>query len=90
MTFYISGGVLAHAYYPSGNPEAGDIHLDDAETYKYKEGDGYELSSVILHESGHSLGLGHAETYGSVMLPWYTGQTTLGPTDIKEIKKLYG
>ena len=86
----ILGGVLAHAFSPSRHRLGGDIHFDDDETFKYKQGNGFELASVALHESGHSLGLGHDPTTGSVMTPWYTGQTTLGPSDIARIQKLYG
>ena len=86
----ILGGVLAHAFPPFRHWIGGDIHFDDDETFKYKEGRGLELASVTLHESGHSLGLGHDRTKGSIMTPWYTGQTTLGPNDIARIQKLYG
>ena len=81
--------MLAHAYPPLRHPLGGDIHFDDAETYKYKEGRGVELLSVSLHEAGHALGLEHDNTKGSIMVPWYTGQTTLGSNDIARIKSLY-
>lgn len=85
----IPGGVLGHAYYPSRSSKGGDMHLDDAETFKYKRGRGYKLVSIVLHEAGHALGLRHDGTRGSIMVPWYSGQTTLGPNDIKRIKALY-
>nr|ABS30415.1 light organ matrix metalloproteinase 1 [Euprymna scolopes] len=84
-----SGGVLAHAFFPSKHLAAGDIHFDDDETYKYKNGRGLSLVSIALHESGHSLGLGHDNKKGEIMAGWYSGQTTLGPNDIKRIKALY-
>ena len=85
-----SGGVLAHAFFPTRHHLGGDIHFDDDETYKYKQGHGLELTSVTLHESGHSLGLGHDNKPKSIMYPFYTGKTTLGPNDIARIKNLYG
>ena len=85
-----SGTILAHAFFPSREISAGDIHFDDDEPYKYKQGRGFELTSVTLHEAGHSLGLGHDKFTSSIMYPWYSGQTTLGPNDIARIKNLYG
>ena len=65
------------------------MHFDDEENFKYKKGRGIDIVSVILHEAGHALGLRHDPKKGSIMVPWYTGQTTLGPNDIKRIKALY-
>lgn len=90
MCVSVSGGVIAHAFFPSQNPFGGDMHFDDAETFIYKTGKGIVLVSVAMHESGHALGLGHTKVKGSIMYPYYHGQTTLAQIDIENIQKLYG
>jgi hypothetical protein len=96
------GGVVAHAYGPV--PDAwnftagGDIHLDDAETWR-TNGSGLDLQTIVLHESGHALGLGHTDKScaGSagpnrpIMCSVLTGvQRVLSPDDIAGIQALYG
>ncbi|KAI6201339.1 ZnMc domain-containing protein [Aphelenchoides besseyi] len=53
-----SGGVIAHSSYPP----YGLIHLDAAENWTIdgKEG-GTDLSTVVIHEVGHTLGLRHSD-----------------------------
>lgn len=55
------GGTAAHAFYPppNGASAAGDLHLDDGERWS-TTGAGVDLESVVLHETGHALGLAHA------------------------------
>ena len=55
------GGELAHASFPGPDNagEAGDVHLDDDETYAINGGNGVDLLWVFVHELGHSLGLDH-------------------------------
>ena len=65
---YIDGStglnVLAHCYFPSNNyttnGRAGDLHLDDGNTWGNGTGGGINTMETILHEIGHGLGLDHA------------------------------
>jgi hypothetical protein len=84
------GRVLAHAFYPAGtNPEpiAGDLHLDADETWS--DGGATDVFSVILHELGHSLGLGHSDHPEAVMYPYYRASVTLHDEDVAAIRLLY-
>lgn len=84
------GRVFAHAFYPppaAPEPLAGDVHLDDAESWRI--GLDVDVYSVVLHEVGHSLGLGHSDVSGSVMYPYYGRFTLLTETDIAAIRELY-
>ncbi len=98
------GGVLAHAFQP--NTEAnggsigwtigGDVHMDAFENWVDNPFDTtgdltFDLYTVLLHEVGHSLGLGHSEEEDSVMFAFYGGgRRSLHADDIAGIQAIYG
>jgi hypothetical protein len=84
------GKVLAHTFFPSPpNPEpiAGDLHFDADESWQL--GADIDLFSVVLHELGHALGLGHSDKPGAVMYPYYQRVSQLAADDIAAIQTLY-
>lgn len=96
-------GVLAHNFQPgteaifgAGGTIAGDSHYDDDEFWiddPFEDGTtGFiDLFTVMLHELGHALGLGHSAVVGSVMFPFYGGANrTLSADDIAGIVAIYG
>jgi len=51
----------------------------------------YDAFTVIVHELGHGLGLGHSEDQDAVMYPTYQGDITeLDGDDICGVQSLYG
>lgn len=95
-------GVLAHAYQPgteamfTNGTIAGDVHMDGAENWVDDEfadlnAGEIDLYTVLLHEVGHSLGLGHSNVSGAVMEPFYDGgRRTLTADDIAGAQFIYG
>jgi hypothetical protein len=84
------GHVLAHTFYPAppnSEPLAGDLHFDDDESWQSPAV--IDLYSVVLHELGHALGLGHSDKPGAVMYPYYRKLDKLTDEDIRAIQSLY-
>ncbi|CAH1788450.1 unnamed protein product [Owenia fusiformis] len=90
------GGVLAHAFEPSGAVEfdiAGDIHFDEGEDWTHGEYRGANLMYSAVHQFGHALGLDHSDQFMSVMFPFgrkYNPNLKLYQDDIDGIQSLYG
>jgi hypothetical protein len=64
------------------------MHLDADENWH--AGANIDLFSVVLHEAGHALGLGHSDRPGAVMYPYYHMVVGLADDDIAGIRDLYG
>jgi len=99
-----AGGILAHAFAPLtgfAGSIGGDAHFDSDELWcDYALGGagcgpgsgGFDFASVVLHEIGHSLGLGHSEDPSSVMYPFFAPELvkrTLSADDIAGIQAIY-
>jgi hypothetical protein len=83
------GVVLAHTFYPPPNPEpiAGDMHVNYDQEWSVNGS--LQLYAVMLHEMGHALGLGHSDTPGDVMYPYYQATGHLASGDIQALRTLY-
>lgn len=82
---------LAQTYFPppNGSTAAGDVEVNTSMDFNF--GSAYDLFSVLLHETGHSLGLDHPKNPDVVMAANYGGvRTGLTDGDIAGIQAIYG
>uniref|UniRef100_A0A8C1J6T6 Matrix metallopeptidase 17b n=1 Tax=Cyprinus carpio TaxID=7962 RepID=A0A8C1J6T6_CYPCA len=90
-----AGGSVGHAFFPSDPDRAGGVHLDAEEEWAFREPEGTDLFTVLVHELGHALGLTHSSARQSVMRPYYQGPLgdplhfSLGHHDLQHITALY-
>lgn len=83
----IPGSTAGYAFYPSsyGSPIAGDVLLDTLERFN---NDKALFEAIVLHELGHSLGLGHVN--GNSIMTSTVRKIGLQPDDIAGIQEIYG
>ena len=75
---------------PQGSTMAGDVQINTNLSFKVN-GSSYDLYSVILHETGHSLGLNHPPNQSEVMYASYGGvRSGLDAGDVAGIQAIYG
>jgi hypothetical protein len=88
----LSGGQLGVRILPppfNGGTNAGDIILNAGAAWKINSD--YDLETVVIHELGHALGMGHSAISAAVMSAYYTGvKQTLTSDDIAGIDSIYG
>jgi len=85
---------LASSAVPYGADQI-EIQVNDGREWAYQarllEDSQEDLQTVLLHELGHALGLGHSDNERSVMSPYYVGQQrTLHWDDVHGIREMYG
>jgi hypothetical protein len=98
-----SSSLIAHAFQPGteaiygeGGTLAGDLHLDVNRNWVDDPLAGssstrFDIYTIVLHEMGHALGLGHSTIRGSVMENAYRGANReLTADDIAGIQAIYG
>jgi hypothetical protein len=74
---------------PNGQTGAGDVELNTG--FNFAPGSHYDLETILIHELGHSLGLGESPQPTSVMYSNYVGaRQSLSAYDIEGIQSIYG
>lgn len=90
--FVQASNFVAYTFAPppaNGDSSSGDMFINTG--LPFGGANGYDLETVVLHEFGHALGLGHSTDTNAVMYPYYTGvKQTLGKDDINGIYDVYG
>lgn len=92
-----AGYVLAHAFTPRMDGGCVEIHLDSQEDWDFgfnipPPNGKTSLFSTLVHEIGHTLGLGHSSNPNAIMYAYYnpTSPVQLNTDDINGIQFLYG
>lgn len=85
-------GTLAYTLSPppaNGDSGSGDVFINTAAAIGGPGG--YDLETIVLHEVGHALGLGHSTDTTASMYAYYQGtKDDLVQDDINGIQALYG
>ncbi|XP_025265094.1 matrilysin-like [Camponotus floridanus] len=92
--------VIAHAFFPSGEPDqVTEVHVDETESWHITltrpSSDRLYLLQTLTHEIGHTLGLTHSMRDDSVMYAYTPSEERRYPLrlsveDIVNVRNLYG
>ncbi|XP_014678462.1 PREDICTED: hatching enzyme-like, partial [Priapulus caudatus] len=87
------GGKYAHAFFPEADAAyQGRIHFDLDDAWNSTSFPGSALFHMLLHETGHALGLNHSRVRDSVMYPYIRRQhnaEVLLEEDVVRIRRMY-
>lgn len=82
---------LGHAFEYAHECLAGEIHLNAGLTWVVNGSDAegvYDVRTVVMHEVGHLLGLGHADAPSHIMHPGYPGpRRSLDATEASDVAR---
>ena len=80
---------LGVTWFATTDPDEGDMALNTRVSWR-TNGSDYDVESVMLHENGHVLGLGHSSVTQAVMYAYYGGlRRSLHQDDIDGVTSLY-
>jgi hypothetical protein len=90
--YYEGGNALAFTLLPpgaNGGSDSGDIFLNTGMPWQMNSN--YDLETVVVHEIGHALGLGHSASPTAAMYPYYEGIDQVpGADDVQGIQAVWG
>ena len=83
----IPGRFIGYAFYPTTGKSgiAGDVLLDTSRSFNNNRD---QFQGLVLHELGHSLGLGHSSS--DTVMTAIISESKLGRDDIDGIRRIYG
>ena len=73
----------------NGGSDSGDIFLNSAQPWNLNSD--YDLETVLIHEIGHALGMGHSTDSGAAMYPNYQGvHQYVDGDDVAGVQSIWG
>jgi Matrixin/Carboxypeptidase regulatory-like domain len=81
---------LGVTWYSTGTDDEADTALNSRFRWTTSSGSGFDVETVLLHEIGHTLGLGHSSVIGAIMEATYAGvRRSLHEDDKRGVTYLY-
>lgn len=82
----MSGGYIGYCWWWNSGSKILESDVKIRSNYVWNQ---TSLTSVITHELGHTLGLGHSSNYSAIMYAYMHGQSSLHQDDINGVSYLY-